>query len=181
MEIKIVTLRYQESLGGFSDADLQRALAGLDPVDVREHFFVQSGVPHLAVLCLATAPARSVAEPKAPAASRPDPGRDLPEESQGLYRALRQWRNERARKDGVPSYLIFRNLQLAEICRELPRSMNALLAIQGVGEATCAKYGEDVLGLVAGYLENQPAPAIKQATEGGEAAPAVEPGESRDA
>ena len=41
--------------------------------------------------------------------------------------------------------LIMRNVQVAEICRRLPRTIAALKEIEGVGEATVTKYGEEIL------------------------------------
>ena len=37
------------------------------------------------------------------------------------YRSLRQWRNEGAKQIAVPSFVIMRNVQLAEIYRKVPR------------------------------------------------------------
>ena len=80
---------------------------------------------------------------------REDPGKELPEHLQPLYRDLRTWRNDKAKAEGIPSYLIFRNTQLAEICKTLPRTLSALREIEGIGEKTCEKYGKDVLNLVS--------------------------------
>ena len=52
------------------------------------------------------------------------------------------------KEEGVPAYALFRNAQLAEICKRRPRSLAALGQIEGVGEATCRKYGADLLALV---------------------------------
>ena len=54
-----------------------------------------------------------------------------------------------------------RNVQVAEICRRLPRSLTALKEIEGIGEATCAKYGKDILGLIPAELASGP-PAVGQ-------------------
>jgi superfamily II DNA helicase RecQ len=48
----------------------------------------------------------------------------------------------------VPSYVIARNVQLAEICRRLPRSLAELKEVEGIGEATCEKYGRDLLARI---------------------------------
>ena len=41
----------------------------------------------------------------------------LNDELMPLFNTLRQWRNEKSKKDGVPLYIILNNKQLAEICR----------------------------------------------------------------
>lgn len=140
MDVRVVTLRYQESVQGFVEEALTRATAGREVLEVREHFFMHGNVPHLAlVLLLGDAPAMARRR------GGPDPGDELPEDRKALYRALRKWRNERARADGVPSYIIARNVQLAEICRRLPRTLAELKEIEGIGEATCKKYGQEIL------------------------------------
>ncbi len=140
MRLKVVTLPYVDSLGGFSQQAVDQACASGGLTEVRDHFFIHRGVPHLALVMFiddaGTAAARIGKAPE------DDPGRELPEALQSLYRTLRNWRNERAKADGVPAYVVLRNAQLAEICRKLPRSLAALRQIEGFGEGTCEKYGK---------------------------------------
>ncbi|MFZ2959045.1 MAG: HRDC domain-containing protein [Candidatus Ozemobacteraceae bacterium] len=151
MQIRIITLRYQDGLQGFPEKALVEAAAGREILEVRDHFFLHGNIPHIAfVVLLADAPASykpvNHGRPSGPGA---DPEKDLPENLQKLYRDLRTWRNDRAKKDGVPSYLIMRNIMLADVCRKLPKSLGQLREIEGIGEATCAKYGSDILGFTA--------------------------------
>ena len=143
MDVRVVTLRYQESVQGFVEEAVTRATAGREVLDVREHFFVYGNVPHLALVLL-LGDAREMSRRR----EGPDPGDELPDDRKALYRDLRTWRNERARADGVPSYVIARNVQLAEICRRLPRSLAELKEVEGIGEATCEKYGRDLLARI---------------------------------
>ena len=134
MRVKIITLAYDNGLRGFSQETLERLGSDGAVLEVRDHFFVHQGVPHLALVVLMD---EAVAEPRrGHKPEGPDPGEALPEALQPLYRNLRRWRNERAKAEGVPAYALFRNTQLAEICRRLPRSLSALREIEGVGEAT---------------------------------------------
>jgi superfamily II DNA helicase RecQ len=155
MHVRVITLRYSEGLQGFPEDALREATAGREVLEVREHFFLHGNTPHLAlVLLLGDGPGtgqRPGARPE------DDPGAQLPEALRPLYRALREWRNEEAKKAGIPSYVILRNTQLAEICRRLPRSLAALREIDGVGEATCAKYGAAILALIPKEPPNNPA------------------------
>ncbi len=145
MDVRVITLRYQDGQQGLSEQALTQATAGREVLEVREHFFVHGNVPHLAlVLLLGDGP--NAPAPRAPVG--PDPSEDLPENLRALYRDLKRWRNERARADGVPAYAIARNTQLAEMCRKLPRSLAALREIEGFGEATCEKYGKDILARI---------------------------------
>lgn len=146
MQVRVITVRYSEGLQGFPEEALREATAGREVLAVREYFFLHGNIPHLAlVLLLGDGPATGQRP-----GSRPehDPGAQLPESLRALYRALREWRNEEAKKAGIPSYVILRNTQLAEICRRLPRSLAALREIEGVGEANGAKYGAAILALI---------------------------------
>ena len=146
MRVKVITLVYDEGLRGFSRDALERLGSEGALLEVREHFFVHQGVPHLALVVLldeaGTGARRALGK------DGPDPGDALPAGVQPLYRNLRRWRNERAKVEGVPAYALFRNTQLVDICRRLPKSMAALREIEGIGEATCSKYGAEVLSLL---------------------------------
>jgi len=167
MFLRVLTLRYDESLGGFPEEPLRQALGAGHLVETREHFFTHGGVPHLTlVLTLDTLRSGLTGGPNF-ARDRADPGDKLPEHLQALYRALRQWRNDRAKQSGVPSYVLFRNVQLAEICRKLPRTLAALKEIEGVGEGTASKYGQDILAQIPNDLTAEPPPEQPAAERGG--------------
>ena len=160
MDVRLVTLRYSDALQGFPEDALVKATAGRDVLEAREHFFVHGKVPHVAVVLL-LGDARD-AQRRYPVG--PDPAESLPEDRRKLYRELRTWRNERARAEGVPSYVILRNAQIAEICRRAPRTLAELKEVEGVGEATCEKYGKDMLARIPEGME--PAPPAGQETQG---------------
>jgi len=171
MNLRVLTLRYDETLGGFPEEPLRQALAGGNLLAKREYFFTHGGVPHLVLSLLLDTPRSGSAAGPNYARDREDPGEKLPEHLQPLYRTLREWRNERAKQVGVPSYVIMRNIQLAEICRTLPRSLAALKQIEGVGETTAAKYGQEILAQIPKDLE----PAAPAAPAGASAADSPKP------
>lgn len=150
MDIRVITLRYQEGTQGFPEAALRQATAGREVLEAREHFFTHGNVPHLAlVLMLGDGP--SAAEgwrPRDPNA--PNPEELVPEDRRAMYRDLKKWRNERAKADGKPAYAIARNIQVAEIVNRAPKTLAELKEIAGIGEAFCRDYGEPVLELVRG-------------------------------
>ncbi|MEU4353123.1 DNA helicase RecQ [Streptomyces virginiae] len=97
---------------------------------------------------------------KAPAApSRKEPGSrsgkgnrvpaDLPAEAEPVFLALRAWRAETAKEQGVPAYVVFHDATLREIATRLPATVEELATIGGVGEAKLAKYAEGVLKTLA--------------------------------
>ncbi|MGV9548006.1 DNA helicase RecQ [Streptomyces ardesiacus] len=119
-------------------------------------------------------------EPKKAAAARPAGGgrgerkakaaaAELPAELVPAFEALRAWRAEQAREQGVPAYVIFHDATLREIVTVWPTSVGQLGGISGVGEKKLATYGEGVVEVLAG-LEG-PAAATPSAPD-----PATGPG-----
>lgn len=99
-------------------------------------------------------------EPKKPAAARSAGGgrgerkakaaaAELPAELVPAFEALRAWRAEQAREQGVPAYVIFHDATLREIATVWPTSVAQLGGISGVGEKKLATYGEGVVGVLA--------------------------------
>jgi hypothetical protein len=82
MDVRVITLRYQEGVQGFSEQAVAHATAGREVLEVREHFFTHGSVPHLAlVLLLGDAPSGAMHTREGQ--RLPDAGEDLPE-GQGL-------------------------------------------------------------------------------------------------
>lgn len=113
-------------------------------------------------------------EPKKPAASRTRSAggsgasgagkakaaaAELPEALLPAFEALRAWRAEQAREQGVPAYVIFHDATLREIVTRWPGSVRELGTVNGVGEKKLATYGEGVLQALASLDGAAPAAA----------------------
>jgi ATP-dependent DNA helicase UvrD/PcrA len=88
---------------------------------------------------------RRRARDQADAASAPVP---LGAEAEALLRALRGWRTERARRDGMPAYIVFPDATLEQIVARLPRTMVRLAQVRGVGPTKLDRYGDEVLAVL---------------------------------
>jgi ATP-dependent DNA helicase RecQ len=75
---------------------------------------------------------------------------DLPAEAAPLFEKLRAWRGGAAREQGVPAYVIFHDATLRQIATQAPTTLTGLSAVSGVGEAKLARYGQQVLDVLAG-------------------------------
>ncbi|MBE3078393.1 DNA helicase RecQ [Clavibacter michiganensis subsp. michiganensis] len=75
---------------------------------------------------------------------------DLPAEAQGLFEALRAWRSEQAKEQGVPAYVVFADVTLREVATVRPQDLGQLAGITGVGQKKLDTYGEGLLAVVAG-------------------------------
>jgi ATP-dependent DNA helicase RecQ len=74
---------------------------------------------------------------------------ELPAAATALFEGLRGWRAAAAREQGVPAYVIFHDATLRQIAAEAPATLAELATVNGVGEAKLARYGPQILELVA--------------------------------
>ncbi|MFF4748381.1 DNA helicase RecQ [Streptomyces sp. NPDC002514] len=128
-------------------------------------------------------------EPKKPAAARTSSsasGRgdrkpkaavaELPEELLPAFEALRAWRADQAREQGVPAYVIFHDATLREIVTRWPGSVRELATVGGVGEKKLTTYGDGVIevlsGLDAPSAAGEPAATATAGPAGGSGAAA---------
>lgn len=74
---------------------------------------------------------------------------DLAPEDVALFERLREWRAATAKEQGVPAYVVFHDATLRDIAARKPADLSGLGAVGGVGENKLAKYGEQVLEVVA--------------------------------
>jgi len=82
-------------------------------------------------------------------ARQADQSGELAPAAAGLFERLRAWRAQAARQQAVPAYVIFHDATLRQIAARSPASADELATISGVGEAKLARYGEEILAVVA--------------------------------
>jgi ATP-dependent DNA helicase RecQ len=70
---------------------------------------------------------------------------ELAETARLRFEALRSWRLEQARSQGVPPYVVFHDRTLLEIAAAPPSSLGELAQVAGVGQAKLDRYGEALL------------------------------------
>jgi len=66
-----------------------------------------------------------------------------------LLSALKGWRREQARQQGVPPYVVFHDRTLVELAARRPADLEALGGIGGIGAAKLERYGEALLAVLA--------------------------------
>ena len=67
----------------------------------------------------------------------------------GLFEALRAWRAETAREQGVPAYIVFGDATLRALAEHRPASLADLDGITGIGAKKREAYGDGVLAVIA--------------------------------
>lgn len=160
LRLSVITLPFDPALQGFDDSRLRDALGDDEIVEVVEHLITFDNRPWWALLIThrstgdgceprAGGSLRSRTSSHSGAGGRRDWAADLPSEAKVLYNMLRKWRTQAAREQGVPSYVLFTNQQLATIARAQPDSLQGLHRIEGVGDARVSRHGEAVLRIIA--------------------------------
>jgi ATP-dependent DNA helicase RecQ len=76
-----------------------------------------------------------------------------------LFEALRGWRREKAKEQGVPPFIIFHDSTLREVAARKPESLSELSMIEGIGDTKLARHGESLLTALARAKEAEDAPA----------------------
>ena len=150
MLARVLTLRFDSRIGAFDDGPLREFLSGRDATAIQEYFFEWKGVPHLAVLVT------YALDPPVESKSNREDAKDgsgwrsqIAEADIPLLNAIRDWRAERASREGIPPYMVCTNKQLAAMIKVRPQSLTRLATIDGVGKKKLEKYGQELLALLA--------------------------------
>jgi superfamily II DNA helicase RecQ len=149
LKLKVFTLRFSDSTGGFNDEALQEFIADKEVIEFTEHFFVHERTPYLMVLLAYRSLSEDGRRRPSPA---PDLRRELDDTEKEAFDALKAWRLTRAKLEGIPPYMIASNRQLAKMVRLRAASRAALSAVEGIGEAKSAKYGDEILEILGKHL-----------------------------
>ena len=129
MLTKIFTLRFSELTDSFDDSPLREFIKNKEILSMRDHFFMRHEVPYLTMIVtynLQTSEPTKIETKK----ERDESWKTLLKpEDMPIYNALRDWRNETSRRQGIPPYVICTNYQLAEIIQKKATSKNQLSQI----------------------------------------------------
>jgi ATP-dependent DNA helicase RecQ len=68
-----------------------------------------------------------------------------------LYELLRQKREKFGASAGLPLFMIISNRTLKEMAASVPKSMEELLQVHGIGPAKMEKYGQEFLDVILEY------------------------------
>jgi ATP-dependent DNA helicase RecQ len=76
---------------------------------------------------------------------------ELPPSAHGLFEALRAWRADAAREQGVPAYIVFGDATLRGVALTRPATFDDLDGISGIGVKKRDTYGQALLDVVAAH------------------------------
>jgi superfamily II DNA helicase RecQ len=68
-----------------------------------------------------------------------------------LVEALRAWRRDRSKADGVPAYVVMHDRHLTTIAERRPTSLDGLARCPGIGPARLEAYGEELVEVLRAH------------------------------
>lgn len=175
MLIRIMTLKFNPVLEQFDDAALQDYLKDKETLSVRDHFFIKNDTPYITLIIQCHDSPENSSVPSRPGKSDESWRELLKPHELPLFNTLRNWRAERAKKDGIPPYIICTNRQLAEMVGQRPQSLSGLSEIKGFGKAKVDTYGKAILSLLRAGTSDGPEKGTPSAADGTPAEEQKEP------
>ena len=70
-----------------------------------------------------------------------------------LYAMLKDLRKEISQKENLPTYVIFQDVSLEDMCIQYPTTLDEMSHISGVGAGKAQKYGKPFIELIKQYVE----------------------------
>ncbi len=70
-----------------------------------------------------------------------------------LFDALKALRNKLAREKNLPSYIVFNDRSLHDMCQLMPRDEEEFLLVHGVGQNKLENYGDQFLNVIKEYAQ----------------------------
>ncbi len=83
-----------------------------------------------------------------------------------ITQALREWRDQQARIEGVETFRVLPNAVLEALAGALPKTKEELLLVKGIKEAKYRKYGTAILSIVSGYHGMETGEIVPDVDEG---------------
>jgi len=72
-----------------------------------------------------------------------------------LLSRLKEWRNNKAKKMGLPHYMILPQKTMVTLANLVPQSLRALKLVKGMGAKKSEKYGEELLDIIISYCTKE--------------------------
>lgn len=152
--VKIFTIPFSKSSETFFEDDLNQFLLNKKVNSIKAEFFKNRENFYWTVFIDCDTVIEEFKNKKEKGIDKQDqPQLKLDEKDELLLKRLKEWRKQRAEKEGIPVYIIANNKELLAIVQSKPKSKEALKQIKGYGKKKIEKYGDDVLKIVSGFLQ----------------------------
>ena len=155
MKLKVLTVTMDPATGTFDGSEVETFSAANRVERVFEHFFEHEGEPKWALLLTYRDLDPRRAQPES-TSKRRDWRSMLIDDERKLFDLIRRWRNDKAKADGRPPYVLLTNKQIYDVVRRRPKTTAELREVEGVGEARIDSFGAELLAM----LDNVPDEAV---------------------
>jgi len=146
MKLKLFTFRFDPDTFVFDDKALQEFILDKEVLDYSEHFFVHENLPHILIIISYRLSQEGLQTVKYKKYGSSIP--DLDEAEKNVFNALKTWRLERAKTEGVPAYMIASNQQLTDMIRKKIRTKPGLQQVYKFGKAKIDQYGDQIIAIL---------------------------------
>jgi len=154
MPIRIFTIPFDPEKELFSDEDLSQFLLNKYVKKLQSEFFQINDRAFWTVFI----------EYEAVVSSEKPASDDLNEAEQLLMKRLKEWRKDKAEKEGIPVFIIATNKQFIDVIKRAPRNLEALRDIHGFGKKKIDRYGGEIVKIIAAFYEKKPLRSEKSKT-----------------
>jgi GTPase SAR1 family protein len=72
-----------------------------------------------------------------------------------LFKRLKEWRNDKSAEMNQPHYMILHQKAMLLLSNKLPRSMESLKQVKGIGKKKAEKFGEELLEIILSYCSEE--------------------------
>ena len=110
----------------------------------------------------AAPPPQRPAPPSRQRSATVGPGPEVPFDDP-LFQRLREWRRDRASRDGIPAYTLFTDRSARELTVQRPADRAALADVWGFGDRRIADIGDELLELLRDFDPEAPSAASREA------------------
>jgi superfamily II DNA helicase RecQ len=143
MKIRIFTIPFNETIQGFDDNIINNFCINKKVYKIDMVYFSINSKSYWS----ASIQYEEIIKPELSAKTT------LNEIEQKLYNKLKEWRVIAAQKEGVPVFLVAKNIQLEQIVKNKSTSYESLRNIKGIGTAKITKYGKEIIEIVKNFYE----------------------------
>ncbi|CAN2041859.1 HRDC domain-containing protein [Candidatus Magnetomoraceae bacterium gMMP-15] len=150
MSVHILTIPFDPEKEIFQDEDLTDFLLNKKIKTLRPEFFQLNGRAYWTVFV----EYKTILDDKVQAVKMSQ-SKALNDAQKLLFQRFREWRKEKAKKNGVPVFIIATNSELIEVVKRNPSTMEALRQIHGFGKKKVEQHGKDILNIIKAFYEKK--------------------------
>lgn len=145
MLVRILTVKFDSRNEIFEESDFQNFLLNKHVHALHPQFFMHDGQAYWSVFL--------TYEEILP---RNAPGEKLCDAERALMNRLREWRKDKADREGVPVFIIATNQHLLDIVRLVPKTLEGLRQVHGFGRKRSERHGQEIVGIVKAFQGEVP-------------------------